>query len=46
MTKHASSKKKIEEAVRLLDKLQYDREGFPTDWTGIRLAEIKKVLES
>ena len=46
MTKHASSKKKIEEAIRLLDKLQDDREGFPTDWTGIRIAEIKKILES
>ena len=46
MTKHITSKEKIKEAIRLLDKLQDDREGFPTDWTGIRLAEIKKVLES
>ena len=46
MTKHTSSKEKIEEAIRLLDKLQDDREGFPTDWTGIRIAEIKKILES
>ena len=46
MTKHISSKEKIEEAIRLLDKLQDDREGFPTDWTGIRIAEIKKILES
>ena len=45
MTKHTSSKKKIEEAIRLLDKLQDDREGFPTDWTGIRIAEIKKILD-
>ena len=37
MTKHTSSKEKIEEAIRLLDKLQDDREGFPTDWTGIRI---------
>ena len=46
MTKHTSSKEKILEAIRLLDKLQDDREGFPTDWTGIRIAEIKKILES
>jgi len=46
MTKHTSSKEKIEEAIRLLDKLQDDRDVFPTDLTGIRLAEIKKVLES
>jgi len=46
MTKHTSSKKKIEEAIRLLDNLERDREGFPTDWTGIRIAEIKKILES
>jgi len=39
MTKHTSSKEKIEEAIRLLDKLQDDREGFPTDWTGIRIAD-------
>ena len=45
MTKHTSCQKKIEEAIRLLDKLQDDREGFPTDWTGIRIAEIKKILE-
>ena len=43
MTKHTSSKKKIEEAIRLLDNLERDREGFPTDWTGIRVAEIKKA---
>ena len=46
MTKHASSKEKILEAIRLLDKLQDDREGFSTDWTGIRISEIKKILES
>ena len=46
MTKHTSSKEKIEEAIRLLDKLQDDREGFSTDWTGIRISEIKKILES
>ena len=46
MTKHTSSKEKIEEAIRLLDKLQDDREGFSTDWTGIRISEIKEVLES
>jgi len=46
MTKHIANGKKIEEAIRLLDKLQDDREGFPTDWTGIRIAEIKKILES
>ena len=46
MTKHIANGEKIKEAIRLLDKLQDDREGFPTDWTGIRLAEIKKVLES
>ena len=45
MTKHSSCQKKIEEAIRLLDKLQDDREGFPTDWTGIRITEIKKILE-
>ena len=37
MTKHTSSKEKIEEAMRLLDKLQDDREGFPTDLTGIKM---------
>ena len=46
MTKHSSCQKKIDEAIRLLDKLQDDREGFSTDWTGIRISEIKKVLES
>ena len=46
MTKHTSSKEKILEAIRLLDKLQDDREGFSTDWTGIRISEIKKILES
>ena len=45
MTKHTSSKEKIEEAIRLLDNLERDREGFPTDRTGIRIAEIKKTLE-
>ena len=45
MTKHASSREKILEAIRLLDKLQDDRERFSTDWTGIRIAEIKKILE-
>ena len=44
MTKHTSSKEKIEEAIRLLDNLQNDRDGFSTDWTGIRIAEIKKNL--
>jgi len=45
MTKHTSSKEKIEEAIRLLDKLQDDREGFPTDWTGIRMriTHCKKI---
>jgi hypothetical protein len=45
MTKHTSSKEKIEEAIRLLDKLQDDREGFPTDWTGIRrrITHCKKI---
>ena len=46
MTKHTSSKEKILEAIRLLDKLQDDREGFSTDWTGMRISEIKKILES
>ena len=46
MTKHSSCQKKIDEAIRLLDKLQDDREGFPTDWTGIRISEIKEVLKS
>jgi len=46
MTKHTSSKEKIEEAIRLLDNLQNDRDGFSTDWTGIRIAEIKKILEN
>ena len=46
MTKHTSSKEKILEAIRLLDKLQVDSEGFSTDWTGIRISEIKKILES
>ena len=46
MTKHTSSKEKILQAIRLLDKLQDDREGFSTDWTGIRISEIKKILES
>ena len=46
MTKHIANGEKIKEAIRLLDKLQDDREGFPTDWTGIRIAEIKKILES
>ena len=46
MTKHTSNKEKILEAIRLLDKLQDDREGFSTDWTGIRISEIKKILES
>ena len=46
MTKHAISKEKILEAIRLLDKLQDDREGFSTDWTGVRISEIKKILES
>ena len=46
MTKHTSSKEKILEAIRLLDKLQDDREGFSTDWTGIKISEIKKILES
>jgi len=44
MTKHTSSKEKIEEAIRLLDKLQDDREGFPTDWTGIRNSRNQKNL--
>ena len=34
MTKHTSSKEKIEEVIRLSDKLQDNREGFSTDWTG------------
>ena len=42
MTKHTISKEKILEAIRLLDKLQDDREGFSTDWTGIRISEIKE----
>ena len=46
MTKHTSSKEEIKEAIRLLDKLQDDREGFSTDWTGMRISEIKKILES
>ena len=45
MTKHIANGEKIKEAIRLLDKLQDDREGFPTDWTGVRIAEIKKILE-
>ena len=40
-----NDKEKIEEAIRLLDKLEDEREGFPTDYTGIRIAEIKKILE-
>jgi len=41
-----SSGEKIKEAIRLLDNLERDREGFSTDWTGIRISEIKKILES
>ena len=46
MTKHMSSGEKIKEAILLLDNLERDREGFSTDWTGTRIAEIKKILES
>ena len=45
MTKHHANTEKIKEAIRLLDNLERDREGFSTDWTGIRIAEIKKILE-
>ena len=45
MTKHIANGEKIKEAIRLLDNLERDREGFSTDWTGIRIAEIKKILE-
>ena len=41
-----SSGEKIKEAILLLDNLEGDREGFSTDWTGTRIAEIKKILES
>ena len=45
MTKHHANTEKIKEAIRLLEKLEDDREGFSTDWTGTRIAEIKKILE-
>ena len=46
MTKHIANGEKIKEAILLLDNLERDREGFSTDWTGTRIAEIKKILES
>ena len=45
MTKHIANGEKIKVAIRLLENLERDREGFSTDWTGTRIAEIKKILE-